>query len=441
MPAVPADLCINARWIVPMSTRGQILEDHSLVVLNGRILDLIPTAGASERYAASVVVDRPAHLLMPGFVNAHTHAGMSLFRGYAEGLPLKPWLEERIRPLQNRFVSAEFVRDGTLLSIAEMLESGITCFSDMYYFPDETARAAVEQGIRAVIGMPVAEYASPWARTADEYLSRALAVRDEYKDHPSIATAFAPHAPYTVSDATFTRIATYADELDAGVLIHLHESAGEIADSLARHRVRPIERLHGLGLLTPALNAIHMVHVEAADMELAQRSGISVTLCPESNLKLGNGWPPIAAWLATGVRLGVGSDGAASNNDQDVWSEMKLLALLSRTAADAVPALSPWDALATATRGGAAALGLDAEIGTLESGKWADLCCVDLSGPATQPIYDPVTQLVFSGGRDLVSDVWVAGRQLLDRGNFTRLDWPRIAARASHWATRLSAGE
>lgn len=423
-----------------MTTPGLLLEGHSLIARDGRIIDVLPTVAAKLRYAAATSVDRPGHLLMPGLVNAHTHAAMSLFRGIAEGLPLNAWLNERIWPLERRFVNAEFVRDGALLSIAEMLKSGITCFGDMYFFPGDTARAAQEQGMRAVVGMPVADFASPWASTGAEYLSRALDVHDEYKGHPSISTAFAPHAPYTVSDDLFARIVTLADELEAGIFIHLHESAAEIGESMSRYGMRPIKRLHELGLLTPALNAIHMTHADASDIELARRTGISVSLCPESNLKLGNGMPPVAALAASGLRLSVGSDGAASNNDQDLWAEIKLLALASRPSNDAVPALCPWDALALATSGGASALGLGEEIGSLERGKWADLCCVNLDGPSTQPVYDPLTQLVYSGGRDLVTDVWVAGRQLLAEGALTRLDWPGVRSRAEAWALRLAGG-
>jgi 5-methylthioadenosine/S-adenosylhomocysteine deaminase len=267
-------------------------------------------------------------------------------------------------------------------------------------------------------------------------LTRALRVRDEYKDHPLISTAFAPAASNTLDDATFARIATLADELDAGIVIDVHESAAEIADSMTRHGMRPLERLWKLGLLTPALNAVHMAQATAQDIELAHRTGISISLCPQSNLKTGNGLPPLGAFAASGIRLSVGSGGAPHQN-QDVWGEMKLLALMSH---DGAAAPSAWSALAMATRGGAAVLGLDADVGRLEPGKWADLCCVDLKGPAVQPVSDPVTQLVFCGGRDMVSDVWVAGRQLLSDGEMTRLDWPAVAERANAWAGRLRNG-
>jgi 5-methylthioadenosine/S-adenosylhomocysteine deaminase len=428
MPAVLADLSIDARWIVPMTTRGRVLENHTLVVRDGRILDLLPRADAAERYAATVTVQRPAHLVMPGMVNAHTHAAMSLFRG----------IESPIAPLEQRFLGPEFVRDGVLCAIAEMLSSGITCFGDRYYYPDQCARAAAEQGVRAVIGLPVAETASPWAKSCPDYLTEGLRVRDDYAGHPLISHVFAPHAPDQVSNATFARVATLADELDAGVVIDLHASAQEIARSVAAHGVRPIERLWQLGLLTPALNAVHMTHATAADIDLARRTGIAISLSPEASLGSEQQLPPAGAFVASGIRLGLGTGGGTR---QDVWGEMRLLALMtSRRQPSGESDFSAWDALATATRGGAAVFGLDSDVGTLEAGKWADLCCVDLGGPATQPLADPVTQLVFGGGRDIVSDVWVAGRQLLSDQELTRLDWPAVAARADAWAVRLNSG-
>jgi 5-methylthioadenosine/S-adenosylhomocysteine deaminase len=430
MPAVLADLSIEARWIVPMTTRGRVLEDHALVVRDGRILDLLPSVDAAERYAATVVIQRPAHLLMPGMINTHTHAAMSLLRGVA--FP--------VAGLEEHFVGPEFVRDGVLAAIAEMLLSGITCFGDRYYYPDETARAAAEQGMRAVIGLPVAETISPWAKSSPEYLTEGLRVRDEYSGHPLISTVFAPHAPGKVGNATFARVATLADELDAGIVIDLHESAHEIAQSVALHGVRPIERLWRLGLLTPALNAVHMAHATAADVDLAQRTGMAISLGSQSSLDREHQLPPLDSFVAAGIRMGLGTGGGACRN-QDMWGEMKVLApVMSRLRPLGGPDYAAWDVLAMATRGGAAALGLDGDVGTLESGKWADLCCVDLRGPATQPLGDPVTQLVFCGGRDIVSDVWVAGRQLLSDGELTRLNWPSVAARANAWTVRLKAG-
>jgi 5-methylthioadenosine/S-adenosylhomocysteine deaminase len=424
MLSVPADLSIEARWIVPMSMPGKVLENHTLVVRDGRIADLLPTVAAAVRYAATVVVQRPAHLLMPGMINSATHAAKALFRGMGPDCAA----------LEQRFAGPEFVRDGVLTAVAEMLRSGITCFADRYYFPDECARTAVEQGMRAVVGTPVAETASLWAKSSDEYFTRALRVHDEYKDHPLISTAFAPRALDSLSDATVARVATLADELDARIVVDLHESAAAITASLARHAVRPIARLWNLGLLTPALNAVQMALATAEDIELAARTGVSISVCPKSSMAKGIGLPPVSAFAASGIRLGLCSADGAQHQNQDVWGGVQLLALAPSAGASA------WDALCMATRGGAAALGLDAEVGTLEPGKWADLCCVDLSGPATQPLRDPVTQLVFGGGRDMVSDVWVAGRQLLSGGQTTRLDWAAVADRTQGWASRLTTG-
>jgi 5-methylthioadenosine/S-adenosylhomocysteine deaminase len=424
MLSVPADLSIEARWIVPMNVPGKVLENHTLVVRDGRIVDLLPSVTAAVRYAATVVVQRPAHLLMPGMINTATHAATTLFRGVGP----------EYCALELRFSGPEFVRDGVLTAIAEMLRSGVTCFADRYYFPDECARAAVDQGMRAVVGTPVAEAPSLWAKSSDEYFSRALRVHDEYKGHPLISTAFAPLALNTLSDATLTRIATLADELDARIVVDLNESADDIAGCVARHGIRPIERLWKLGLLTPALNAVHMALTTAEDIELAARTGISISVCPKSTLAKGLGLPPVSAFSAAGIRVGLCSADGARHHNLDIWGEMKLLALASSARTSA------WEALCMATRGGAAALGLDTEAGTFESGKWADLCCVDLSGPATQPLRDPVTQLVFGGGRDIVSDVWVAGRQLVSEGNMSRLDWSAVADRTKYWASRLTTG-
>jgi 5-methylthioadenosine/S-adenosylhomocysteine deaminase len=417
MPFVAADLRIEVRWIACMTARNALLEDHSLVVRDGRILDILPSDIAALRYSATAVLQRSSHLLMPGMVNAHADAAMLLLRGAKDQASAV-----------DRIVNPDFARDSTVAAIAEMLKSGITCFCDRGYFPEETLRVANEQGMRVVVGMPVTETSTPWASNAAQSLTRSLGLRDKYRGDPLVATAFAPRAANTLSAETFARLVTLADELDAGILIDLHQSPLAITECMQLHGVRPIERLWHLGLLTPALNALHMVHLTAADMSLMQRTGISITLCPQWELKFGGTLPQIADFTAAGVRLGLGSGGAALS--QDVWGDMRTVALLT----------SAWDGAHAATRGGAAVLGLESEVGTLEPGKWADLCCVDLSGPATQPVGDPLAQLVFGGGRDIVSDVWVAGRQLLSGGELTRLDWPEVAARSAAWAMRLNTG-
>jgi 5-methylthioadenosine/S-adenosylhomocysteine deaminase len=423
MSAVPADLIISPRWILPMTSRDVLLEGHALVIRDGRILDLLPAELAAVRYAATVHVDRPEHLLLPGLIDA-----------CAELMP----------DAANTFLAAAEVADSGLLHIAAMLRAGTSCFCTAGYYPDQVAGLATTQGMRAVIGIPLTETASRWAQRPGDYLTRALNFRDEFAGHPTLATAFAPLDAAVISDDLFSRIATLANELDAGVLISLHESAAAVADCLARHGLTPIDRLHRLGMLTPALVAANMVHVSDADLALAQRSGIAVTLCPESNLRAGFGPPPVAAWARTGLRLGTGSGSGtcattAAAGAPDLWSALRLLALLAiptsvrdaaAPAAATGAALETWDALATVTRGAAAALGLDNEIGSIETGKWADLCCIDLRIPGMlRPGAPAVERLVFGGGRDLVSDVWVSGRHLLNERAFTRLDWSALAAR------------
>ena len=400
-----------------MRGREEILEHHTLVMRDGRILDVLPNATAAERYAPRALLERPAHALIPGMVNARTCVG----------------------PLEHAAVLPQSVPGDGLLCIAKLLKAGVTCFCHVGYHPRQAAQTAAAQGMRAFIGLPVAEHPSIWAQGAGDYLTRALSLRDEYKGHPCITTGFAPLGCASLSDATYRRIGMLADELDAAVVMSLHASQNEIDESLAQFGLRPLARLQGLGLLTPLLTAAHMTCADAADIDIAQRGGIGVTLCLESDLARGNGMAPVAALAQAGSRraanlggsipLSVGSDGGAGGDDQDLWTDMKLLTLHSRHPSAAEPYLCAWDALAAATRGGAAVLGLEGEIGTLEVGKWADVCCMDLSVPAAQPPDDPVRRLVFAGGRDMVSDVWIAGRQLLSKGQFTRLDWPDLAAR------------
>ena len=401
-----------------MTCAGQVLENHTVVVRDGRILDILPSSSALARYSPSAVIQRTAHVLIPGLVNSYVLAAASLFRGVGPG----PALDAA----ELKFMRADFVHDGALTAIGDLLTSGVTCFADRYYFSEATAQAAVEQGMRAVVGLRLS------GDTDD--LSRALRIRDEYKGHPLITTAFAPDSPARMGDAAFERIATLADELDAGILIDLHASPGEIAHSVEHHRgQRPIERLWQLGLLTPALNAGYMTHLTAADVEHARRSGISISLCPQAALRRGHGVPDFSALSAARIRIGLGSGAGGSCQDLNLWNEMRLLALATSASA--------WSALEAATRGGAEALGLDSEVGTLESAKWADLCCLDLSGPAIQPVADVVTQLVFCGNRDMVSDVWVAGRQLVSERELTRLDWPAVAARAREWSAAMKRGD
>ncbi|MDH5275801.1 MAG: TRZ/ATZ family hydrolase [Gammaproteobacteria bacterium] len=436
----PAELIISARWIVPVEPAGAVLAEHAIVVRDGRILAVLPCAEALELYPSAGRVDRPHHVLLPGLVNTHTHAAMTLLRGMADDLPLETWLNQHIWPTETRWVTPEFVRDGTELALLEMLQGGTTSFGDMYFFPDVVARAVADSGLRAAVGMIVLEQATVWAQSADEYLSKGLAVRDQFKAHPRVSTLFAPHAPYSVADRTFGQIRVLADELDVPIHMHVHETAAEVAMGIGEYRCRPLQRLDTLGMVTPLLAAAHMTQLEPDEIALLASRGSTVIHCPESNLKLASGMCPVARLVDAGVNVALGTDGAASNNDLDMFGEMRTAALLAKGIAGRAEALPAAMILQMATLNGAAALGLADRIGSLLPGKEADLICVDLSRPATQPVYSPISQLVYSTTRDQVTDVWVAGQQLLDGGRPTLADSGSILARAAAWGNKLQNG-
>jgi 5-methylthioadenosine/S-adenosylhomocysteine deaminase len=434
----PADLLITARWIIPVEPAGAVLEDHALVVDQGRIRALLPAAEALARYAPRTRLDRPHHALLPGLVNAHTHAAMTLFRGLADDLPLETWLGEHIWPAESRWVTPDFVRDGTELAVLEMIRGGTTCFSDMYFFPDVVARTAAEQGIRATVGMIVLEFPTVWAQDPEDYIRKGLAVHDQYRGHPLVQVGFAPHAPYTVSDGTFQRVRVLADELDTPVQMHVHETATEVADSRRDHGRRPLRRLDDLGLVSPLLSAVHATQLEDGEIALLKARGASVVHCAESNQKLASGTCPVAALHAAGVNVALGTDGAASNNDLDMFGEMRSCALLAKGTTGDARALPAATVLEMATLGGARALGLADRIGSLVPGKEADFICVNLGAPATQPVHHPLSTLVYAAGRDQVTDTWVSGRPLLAEGRPVVADEPDILDRASAWSDRLA---
>ena len=393
------------------------LEDHCVALSGGLIEAVLPRAEGLARFPSHSRIDLPAHALIPGLVNAHTHAAMTLMRGLADDLPLMRWLEDHIWPAETKHVSPEFVRDGTLLACAEMLRGGVTCFNDMYFFPEAALEAALAAGMRSAHGMIVIDFPSAYGADADDYLAKGLALRDRFRDHPLASFCLAPHAPYTVSDATFRKIATIAAEVDVPVHIHVHETAAEIERSVTEHGMRPLARLDRLGLVGPSLIAVHAVHLEDEEIALLARHGASVAHCPSSNLKLASGFAPVARMAAAGVNVAIGTDGAASNNRLDVLGETRLAALLAKAVAADAGALPAHAALHAATLGGARALGLDSRIGSIAPGKAADLVALRYDEPALEPCYDPVSQLVYAAGREHVSDVWVAGRRLVSDGN------------------------
>lgn len=434
------DTLIEARWIVPVEPRGLVLEHHALAIDAGRIVALLPQAEARTRLRARKTLRLPQHVLIPGLVNLHTHAAMTLLRGYADDMPLMDWLNQRIWPAEARHVTPGFVRDGTLLACAEMLRGGTTCFNDMYFFPEAAAEAALRLGMRAVLGMLAIDFPTAYAADAADYLSKGLAVRDSLRDQPLINFCMAPHAPYSVGDRLFEQVATLAAQLDLPIHTHIHETRAEIEESLRQHGVRPLERLRRLGLLGPNLIAVHAVHLEPVEIELLALHGCRVAHCPVSNLKLASGIAPSAQLMRAGVTVGLGSDGAASNNRLDMFREMNLAALLAKGSSGDATVVDAHAALRMASLEGAVALGLDQEIGSLCVGKQADICAVRLDEIDLQPCYDPVAHLVHAAGREHVSHVWVAGNLRLEDGRLGGIDVAEMLDMANLWQNRLYSG-
>jgi len=421
-----------------MEPPGRLLEHHAVLVRGGRIAGLLPAGRLAEVNAAEVV-DRPEHVLMPGLVNAHTHAAMSLLRGAAAGLTLDAWLRRVVWPLESRLVDEQFVADGTELAIAEMLLGGVTCFADMYHYPDVAARVAAKAGMRAAIGMPVFEQPGSWAQDIDEYLARGLALRDEYRDDPLIETLFVLHSPETTQDATLARVRTLADQLQAPVMTHLLESPSERDRVRRRHGRGPLERLEGAGLINDLLVAVHCVQANLQEIQRLAEAGAAVVHCPGSNLKLAAGIAPVVKMRQAGIKVALGTDGAASNDSLDMLGEARLAALLAAGTSGDPTALTAAAALEMATIGGARALGLAERTGSMAEGKWADLACLRLDGPTTEPVHDVADTIVHAAGRAAVTDTWVAGRRLVADGRLARISAQDLSLRTRAWHSRVVA--
>jgi len=431
------ELLIHASWVIPVEPADTVLENHAIAIQDGKIVDILPSDLATSSYEAELVIDKKGHALIPGLINSHGHAAMSLMRGLADDLPLMKWLNEHIWPAEQAHISREFVHHGTDLAVAEMLRGGTTCFNDMYFYPDETAKCAEAAGMRAVVGLIVIDFPTVWAKDADEYIHKGLDVHDQFRHDGLITTAFAPHSPYTVSNEPFQKVAMYAEELDIPIHIHLHETEDEIKQGLEQYANRPIERLAELGLLSEHTVAVHMANLTDHDIELYASSGGSVVHCPESNLKLASGFSPVEKMTQKGINIAIGTDGAASNNDLDMFGEMRTTALLAKGVAADARAIDAFKALEMATINGARALGLGDICGSLLEGKAADIIAINLETIETQPLYNPISQIVYAVGRHLVSDVWVAGEHLLKERVLTRMDEEQIISAAKGWQQRL----
>ena len=439
MQATEIDLLIHCRWIIPIVPENQILENCSLAVDGEKIIGIYPQAEAKKRFEAVKTEALDNHVLMPGLVNAHGHSAMSLLRGYADDLALRPWLEKHIWPAEARHVSEEFVGDGTRLAMAEMIASGTTCFADMYFFDEAIAEAVRDAGMRCQIGFTVLDFPTAYGKGADDYIHKGLRLNDKYSGHSLINIACAPHAPYSVSDSAMQIISTYANELDLPIHIHCHETAGEVSESIDQYGCRPMQRLRDLGLLLPQTQLVHMTQINHEDIQMVQDHNCHVVHCPESNLKLASGFCPVGQLMDAGINVALGTDGAASNNDLDLFGELKTAALLAKAVSGDPCALNAHAALRMATINGAKALGWDHEIGSLESGKSADIIAVKMDSIPQQPLYNPESQLVYTNVGHRVSHSWVAGKPLMAESELLTLNRQSLIQTACDWRNKISS--
>ena len=428
---------ICPKWLIKVDGRAEALTEHAVAIDQGKIIAVDKRDILLQQLQPATTIELSNHALIPGLVNAHTHAAMTLLRGYADDMPLMDWLQEKIWPAESKWVSEGFIEAGTDLAIAEMIRTGTTCFNDMYFYPNVVAQRAEKHGMRACVGMIVIDFPTVWAANADEYISKGLQVRDELRHSSLVSTAFAPHAPYTVSEEALKRILTLSDELECQIHMHLHETEFEIEQSTAQFGMRPIERLDQMGMLSSRLSAVHMTQLLPAEIETLQNRGVQVVHCPQSNLKLASGFCPVAALSEAGVSVSIGTDGAASNNDLDMIEEMRFASLLSKGESGDPTAMNAYQSLEAATLGGAKALGLEETIGSIEPGKSADLTAIDLNHLSTQPLFNAISQIVYSSHGNQVTDVWIQGKQLLKNQLFTTIESAELLSAAESWAEKI----
>lgn len=432
-----ADFLIHPEWLVPMTEKGLILTSYSLAIRHHEIIAVGATESLKNTCQADREITLPNHVLIPGLINAHGHAPMTLFRGFADDMPLQPWLEEKIWPAESKWVSEDFVRDGALLAIAEMLRSGTTAFTDMYFFPDEVAKAALSANIRVQLAAPILDFPTVYAQDAEEYIRKTTDLNDRYKNSSHVQVAFGPHATYTVSDAPLQKISTLANELEIPIHIHVHENAQEVAESLKNTGIRPLERLNNLGLLSQLLQCVHVTQLLDEEITLLADAGASIVHCPASNASLASGICRTQAIQDAGINLCLGTDSAASNNELNMINEMRLAALFGKAGIENAGAMSAWDVLAMATINGARAMGREDRLGTLATGKLADCVAVDLGQVNCQPVYDAVSTLVYSAQASQVSHVWVNGKLNVENGRLLTLDVESLLRTARDWAQKI----
>ena len=430
---------IKPRWILTVNENFELLTDSALIIENDLIKAILPTSELSKQpdLEQAEIIELDNHVLMPGLINTHTHAAMSLMRGIADDLPLMEWLNDHIWPAESKWVDRQFIQDGVKLAAAEMIRGGTTCFSDMYFFPDTMAKTCQQLGIRAVSGLIVIDFPTIWAQTSDEYLSKAMTVIDELHEYPLVTPAFAPHAPYTISDKPLEKVAMYSSELDLPVHMHIHETLFEVDEAVKNNGIRPLQRLDQLNLLTPNLIAVHMTSLNEMEIDRVAETGANIVHCPESNLKLASGLCPLDQLLTKNINVSLGTDGCASNNDQDMFGEMRTAALLSKGLSGNASSCNAEQSIRMATINGAKTLGLADKSGSLEVGKKADIIAIDFSQLNTQPVYDPVAQLVYAANSLQVSHVWIDGVNKLSNHQFTDIDAIEIMQKAQAWQQKI----
>lgn len=431
-----ADHVIHAKWLISGKDESW-LENHSLIVKNTRIADILPTQQAHQKYQSDDTHYYLDHVVMPGFVNAHTHLGMNFFRGLADDLQLMTWLNQHMFPAEKKWLSHEFVFDASLMAMAEMIKSGTTCFNDMFYFIEATAQAAQIAQMRANIGIHVLDFETNWTKTPEECLERGEVFYQQYINHPLINVTMAPHAPYTLCDKTFIQVLEFAKAHHLKINIHIHETQDEIQQSLQKYQKRPIKRLDDLGFLSSDVIAMHMVHINSEDMAIIEKTRPQVVHCPESNMKLASGTCSIHQFKALGINVALGTDSVASNNDLNMLGEMRSAAFLAKHSTHNTEVLPAFEAIQLGTLHGARALGLDHEFGSLEVGKAADFIAIDMNQIETLPVYHPISQVVYSTARHQVSDVWVAGKQLMKNRQLLTLDEAALKEKAMEWGLRI----
>ncbi len=431
-----ADLVVSADHVLPIAPHNVVLHDAAIAVAGDTIIDMGERSGVLARHPSATHRNLPHHVLLPGLVNAHGHLAMTLLRGLGEGQSLEAWLQDTIWPLEGRWVDEGFVADGTLMAMAEMLASGTTTGSDMYYFPETVAELA-QVGCRMQVTFPIINHPNAWSQNLDECFERGLKLRDERRSDPLVNVCFGPHSTGTAGEAALRRVAMLADELDAAVHIHLHETKGEVAEARRSLRQSPIETLEEAGLLTENLQAVHMTAVTDLEIAMIAECGASVIHCPMSNTKLASGICPVPSFREAGVNVALGTDGAASNNGLDLFQEARMATLLAKFGSGDPAALPAAEALEMATLGGARALGMADRIGSLEVGKQADFIAVDVDHPAMQPLHDVPAQLVHTAAGTRVSHTFVAGECRYEDGSFPTIDVDDLRHRTGVWQERM----